>query len=79
MYKISIPHLSKTKLADIKAQLFESLHFITEICFFHVSLLSIKTSILTRSPITVEHVGIISKKAYLIFLTLQIIVYVENN
>ena len=43
-YKISIPHLSMTKLAlYIMAQLLESLHFIIEMCFFHVNLLSIKT------------------------------------
>ena len=33
-YKISIPHLSMTKLAlYIMAQLLESLHFIIEMCF----------------------------------------------
>ena len=42
--KISIPHLSMTKLAlYIMAQLLESLDFIIEMCFFHVNLLSIKT------------------------------------
>ena len=43
-YKISIPHLSMTKLALCNmAQLIDSIDVIIEMCFIHVNILSIKT------------------------------------